>query len=359
MGKLYTVGPVEMYSRTFKIAEKQIPYFRTPEFSEIMLSATNGLKRLAGADEECEVVVLTASGTAAMEATIMNCFTKDDYLLVIDGGSFGRRFAEICDIHKIPYKALKVPEGQELTKDMFGQAVEGEKFSGLLVNIHETSTGQKYNMEMLSEYCKEQNIYFIVDAISSFLADELNFEKSGIDVLIISSQKALSLAPGLGIAILSKRIIEERVNKLDSNSYYMDFKSHIQNGKRGQTPFTPAVRVILELEDMINMLEEIGVENVVNHTAALAEDFRKRIDAIGLKYPQYPLSNSVTPVYFENGKAEEVYNILKDKYDLVVNPSGGESGKYYFRVGHIGNHSIEDNELLVEAIRKILKNCEA
>ena len=356
MSKLYTVGPVEMYPRTLEIGGKQIPYFRTAEFSEIMLSATTSLKRLVDSGEDSEVVVLTASGTAAMEATVMNCFTKYDRLLVINGGTFGQRFVQICDIHEIPYKALEVPKGQALTEEMLLAAIENEEFTGLLVNIHETSTGQLYNLQMLSDYCKKNNWCFVVDAISSFLADEISVDKYGIDAMIMSSQKALSLAPGLGIVVLSKKMIETRVNKIDSHSLYLDFKSHIENGKRGQTPFTPAVRVIIELEDMVKMLEEKGIDNVIAHTALLAADFRARIKEIGLTYPDYPLSNAVTPVHFENGKAQEVYQILKDEYGMVVNPSGGEAAKYAFRVGHIGNHSIADNELLVNAIKEILNN---
>lgn len=358
MSKLFTVGPVEMYPRTLEIGGRQIPYFRTAEFSEIMLSATEGLKRLVDAGDASEVVVLTASGTAAMEATIMNCFTKEDYLLVIDGGTFGHRFKEICDVHAIPHKVLSVPNGQELTEELFVQAVANEKFTGMLVNIHETSTGQRYNLKMLSEYCKKNNLYFVVDAISSFLADELSVDKYGIDALIMSSQKALSLAPGLGIVVLSQRMVETRVNEIDSHSFYMDFKSHIVNGKRGQTPFTPAVRVIIELEDMVQMLEEKGIDNVIAHTALLATDFREKLKTIGLDYPKYPLSNAVTPVLFANGRAQEVYLALKDEYGIVVNPSGGEAGKYSFRVGHIGNHTVEDNDLLIHAIAEILKRNE-
>lgn len=352
MSKLFTIGPVEMFEESLEIGAKQVPYFRNEEFSNVCLSATAGLKRLLF-NENGEVLLITASGTGSMEATVMNCFTKDDRLIVIDGGSFGHRFTQICDIHEIPYTAVKVEQGETLTREMIDSAIGNDKYTGLLVNLDETSIGQLYDIKMLSALCKEKDLVFVVDAISAFLSDEVNMDKYGIDAVIISSQKALSLAPGLSIVALSEKMLG-RVEKIDSKSMYFDFKDHLNNMKRGQTPFTPAVRVIIELEEAVRRFEAIGLETVISNTREIALDFRKKIKAIGLDYPKYPLSNAVTPVIFNEGNALEVYNALKDQYGFVVNPSGGENGKYMFRVAHVGNHSIADNDLLINAIREII-----
>ena len=195
---------------------------------------------------------------------------------------------------------------------------------------------------------------FVVDAISAFLADDINMDKYGIDAIILSSQKALALAPGLSIVALSERMIG-RVDVTESHSLYFDFKDYLKNGERGQTPFTPAVRVIIELEDMVKRIEEKGIENIIKETNEIALYFRKRIKEIGLDYPSYPLSNAVTPVIFPEENADIVYRELIDKYGFTVNPSGGENAKKMFRVAHVGNHSIEDTEELVLAIEEIIK----
>ena len=148
----------------------------------------------------------------------------------------------------------------------------------------------------------------------------------------------------------------ERVKDIDSKSIYFDFKDYLKNGKRGQTPFTPAVRVIIELEDIVKRIEEKGIENIINETNELAVYFRKRIKEIGLDYPDYPLSNAVTPVIFPEGNAGEVYRKLIEKYDLTVNPSGGDLADIMFRVSHVGNHSIDDVENLVCAIEEIINS---
>jgi len=352
--RLYAVGPVEMYEETFPIGGSQVPYFRNQEFSDVVLYCMDGLKKLANCDEDGEVIMLTCSGTGAMEAVIVNCFNQNDNLLVIDGGSFGHRFVQLCEIHKIPHTPVEVPFGTVLTKELLEEAAEDGKYTGLLVNIHETSTGQLYNMQMLSDYCREHDLYFIVDAISSFLADRHDMKKYGIDAMIISSQKGLALAPGLGIVLCQPRILKERVEKIDSGVMYLDFKDHIINGKRGQTPFTPCVRVIHELKRMLELIEEKGLDNMLDNADKTAKVFREGIKEIGLSYPDYPLSNGCTPVLFPDGNAPEVNRRLIEEYGYVVNPSGGERANTMFRVGHIGNHSPEDSRDLVRAIGNIL-----
>ena len=226
MSKLFAIGPVEMYEETLEIGGKQVPYFRNDEFSQVVLSASAGLKRLLN-NKNGENIFLTCSGTGAMEAVIMNCFTEEDNLIVIDGGSFGHRFTQICEIHKIPYKSVKV-ENEALTRAMIDEVIGGEEFTGLLVNLDETSVGQLYDIEMLSELSKEKDLVFVVDAISAFLADDINMDKYGIDAIILSSQKALALAPGLSIVSLSERMVG-RVDVTESHSLYFDFKDYLNN----------------------------------------------------------------------------------------------------------------------------------
>lgn len=354
MTHLFTIGPVEMFPETLEIGGKQVPYFRNDEFSQVVFSATAGLKRLLF-NENGEIILLTCSGTGAMEATIMNCFTKEDNLIVIDGGSFGHRFAQICDVHEIPHSVIELDRDEVLTREMIDELIKDNKFTGLLVNLDETSVGKLYDIQMLSEVCKENDLLLVVDAISAFLADEVNMDKHEIDAVILSSQKALSLAPGLSIVALSEKMLG-RVNDIDSKSIYFDFKDYLKNGERGQTPFTPAVRVIIELEDMVKRLEDKGIENIINETAELADYFRSRIREIGLDYPDYPLSNAVTPVIFPDENADVVYRQLIDEYGLTVNPSGGDNAKTMFRVSHVGKHSKEDIDNLIKAMDKIINS---
>lgn len=205
---------------------------------------------------------------------------------------------------------------------------------------------------MLSDFCKRNNLYFIVDAISSFLADEYNMEKYGVDVTIISSQKGLCLSPGMSFVSFSKRMIEKINNNRITASKYFDFKDYLINIPRGQTPYTPPVCVMYELQDMLRLIEEEGGKDArLKYIKDKCNYFRKKAIEKGWKIPNYPLSNMLTPVEFgEDINAYEVIQVLKDKYRIFVNPCGGDLAEKLLRVSHIGNTSLEDIDELVDKL---------
>ena len=138
----FTVGPVMSSNEVKRIGAEDVPYFRTPEFSKVMLENERIMKKFASAPESARVVFLTGSGTASMEAAVMNCFTPKDKVLIVNGGSFGQRFVELCKIHKIPYSEIKPEFGKGITeKDL--EIYNSADYTGFLVNLHETSTGVK------------------------------------------------------------------------------------------------------------------------------------------------------------------------------------------------------------------------
>lgn len=351
--KLFTVGPVEMHPYVLEMSKEQLPYFRTPEFSEVVFECEKYIKEFAKAKENDRVAFLTCSGTGAMEASVLNCLNENDNVLVIDGGSFGHRFCQICETHGIPHEVLKLSFGEKLTYDKLKEFEEHE-LTALLVNIHETSTCQLYDIEMLGNFCKRKGMYFIVDAISSFLADEFDFAKNGVDVMIASSQKALALAPGLSFVIISERMYQDRIKDAKVKCMYLDFNDHLKNGLRGQTPFTPAVGIILQLQCRLRHIAKQGIDAEVAHVKNIAQDFRNRLKELPVRLPEYDISNACTPIIFENGGAYDTYTKLKEEYGLVITPNGGELADTVTRVGHIGYHTIEDNIELIFAMKKVM-----
>ena len=351
--KLFTVGPVEMFPEIKKVASEPIPYFRTEEFSEIMLESDRLMKKLMNSGESSKSIYLTASGTAAMEAALMNCLLPSDKVLVINGGTFGARFSQICDIHNYDYCEIRLGSEEELTYKHF-EKYEDEELSALIVNVDETSTGQLYSLELLSQFCQRKGMYLIVDAISSFLCDPYDMSKYGIDVTIISSQKGLCIAPGLSVVVLSEKIVQERVLVNDVKSLYFNFKDYIANFERGQTPFTPCVGICLEMHKALTLIDSIGLDKYLDNIRDVALDFRNRISDLPISIPKFTLSNAITPVIFKQPIATRVFTILKDKYRMMVNPTGGQYKEYSLRVAHIGNTTINDNKKLVSALKDIL-----
>lgn len=351
--KLFTLGPVEMEPQTLEISGAQTPYFRTQPFSETVLACKRAMLRTANAPQDSDMVFLTASGSGAMEAAVMNCFDHRDKLLIIDGGGFGRRFTEICSCHSIPWASVQLPFGTALTREMLA-AEAGKGFTGLLVNIHETTTGQLYNMEMISAFCRSEGLILMADAISSFLADETDMAGWSVDALIVSSHKALALAPGMSFILLSPRMMGERIDRIRCANLYFDFKDYLKNGIRGQTPFTPAVGVISALRGRLERIETLGVRTVVRQTAAQAADFRGRITGLPVRLPQYSLSNACTPLIFDTGGAGQIFERLAAEHGIYVNPNGGALSDTVLRVGHLGNLDISDNAVLAAALEAVL-----
>lgn len=350
----FTVGPVMASEEVCEVGAEQIPYFRTPEFSETILENERLIKKFAKADTDARVAFITGSGTASMEAAIINVFTKADKVLIVNGGSFGQRFVELCKIYEIPYTEIKLEFGKKLSeKELLKYS--GKDYTGFLVNIHETSTGVLYDIDMISFFCKRHNLFLVVDAISSFLADSFDMKKLSVDIMITGSQKALACPPGVSVIVLSSRAIERVFNR-DVKCMYLNLKNALIDGERGQTPFTPAVGILRQINKRLVEIDAAGgVELEIEKTRELAEDFRKKISELPFKIVSESMSNAVTSLHPLNVSAYDIFTILKDEYEIWVCPNGGDLAKKIFRVGHIGALTKEDNTTLVNAFIDLQK----
>lgn len=339
-----------MREETLAVAGKQLPYFRTDEFSEIMFDIETRLKELMNSKEDSKAIVITGSGTSAMEAVVAGSLDETDRVLIINGGSFGQRFVTLCEIDQIPFAEIKLSFGEKLTQQHLDQ-VDGASFTTLLVNLHETSTGQLYDIELLSAFVKQYGLSFIVDAISTFLADPYDMDRYGIDCTIVSSQKALALSPGIAMVVMKDAFYETKVLPKPRKNMYLNIVDHVENMKRGQTPNTPAVGIILELQERLHELSEGGREAMEERTASLATYFREKAVDHGMNIPNdVILSNALTPLYFPDGNAYELYQFLKDRYGIYVTPSGGALKDHLLRVGHLGNLATWDYDTLLNCI---------
>lgn len=353
--KLFTIGPVEMYPSTKAVRQNPFVYFRTNEFSTLVKDTLKRLSNLLGNDEEDSLIYISGSGTAAMEASVENCVSDKDKVLVINGGSFGKRFCELLEFHNKTYQSIDLAWNETLTKNHL-QPYENKDFTMLFVNLHETHTGQLYDAKMLSEFCQRNKMFFVIDAIGTFLADEYNMKKIGADLTIISSQKGLCLSPGMSLISFSKRMLDKIYTIALPASKYFDFKDYLLNIKRGQTPYTPPVLVMYELQDMLNLIDKQGgLEQRLAEVKEKCEYFREKAQNLGLIIPSYPLSNALTPIYFDDVNAYEVIQTLKDKYRIFVNPCGGDLANKLLRVTHIGNTTLKDIDEMLEKLMLSIK----
>lgn len=352
----FALGPVMSSDLILDIGSQQTPYFRTPEFSKINLENEQLMKELVFADKNARAIFLTGSGTSGMEATVMNILNENDKVLIVNGGGFGQRFVDLCKLHNIKCDDIKLDFGSCLTSEML-EEYNNKDYTAFMVNICETSSGVHYNINLISDFCKKNNLLLVVDAVSSFLADYINMNEHKVDVLLTGSQKALACPPGIAIIILSPTAID-RVNINKCKSMYFDFKDMLKNGERGQTPFTPAITIILQLNARLKQIKyDGGVLEEIKRISIIANDFRSKIEQFPFEVRCKCLSNSVTTVHSKDGLIKEnIVEILKNEYDIWVSTARDDLSKdMLFRVGHMGNLSVEDNDKLIYALKDIQK----
>lgn len=350
----FTVGPVMSDPVILELGSHPIPYFRTPEFSALMKENEALMCRFAKAPADARAVFLTGSGTAAMEAAVMNLFGTEDRVLVVDGGSFGHRFCRLCEIHGVPHTPIHLDYGQSLTEERLAE-YDPKDYTGFLVNIHETSTGVHYDLPMIHAFCEKGGLMLAVDAVSSFLADEFDMARYGVDLMLTGSQKALACPPGVSILVMGRRAID-RVNDQRVQSMYFDLSDALKNGERGQTPFTPAVGTLIQINARLKEIDARGgVEAETARIRAIAEDFRGKLGTLPLEIVSHSLSNCVTPLRptTPGVSAYHIFELLKDEYGIFVCPNGGELAEKLFRVGHIGYLSPADNDTLIAALNDL------
>ncbi|MGI6243727.1 MAG: pyridoxal-phosphate-dependent aminotransferase family protein [Prevotella sp.] len=348
----FTIGPVMCSDSVRKMGGEQVPYFRTAEFSDTMKENEQLMLRFAKAPRGSRAVFITGSGTASMEASVMNLFSPDDKVLVVNGGSFGQRFVQLCEIHDIPFTEIKMEMGEPLVKQQL-DPFENQGYTGFLVNLDETSTGVLYDIHLISDFCRRNHIFLLVDSISSFLADAFDMEALGVDAMITGSQKALACPPGVSIIVLAPLAIS-RANHSRAKTMYLNLKDALKNGERGQTPFTPAVGILRQINVRLKEIEAAGgVEAENERIKTQAADFRNKIKDLPFEIVSKSLSNAVTPLHPLNVSAYDLFLKLKDEYGIWICPNGGDLAEKVFRVGHLGNLTPDDNTTLINAFKDL------
>ena len=232
---------------------------REKEFGQIMHEISDGLLAIGNGRGSHEVALFVASGTGAMEATLVSAIGKGDQALIITNGAYGIRMTQICDRFQLPYKReFSFGEYPDLTK--IDQLLSSGTFTHLAMIHHETSTGMMNPLDEVSRLCQKNNVKLIVDAMSSFGAYPIDFQKVHIDYLFSSSNKCIQGMAGLSYVLFHKDMMEALKN--NSKGYYFDVYSQWNNLQvKDQLRFTPPVQICYAFLEAINETLEEGIQN--------------------------------------------------------------------------------------------------
>lgn len=348
----FVPGPVPIAPHLLAIGAQQLPYNRTGAFSATTHEILDGLKslfRTAG-----QVALLTGSGTAAMEAAVLNFISSSDRALVINGGTFGQRWVDLCATLANCPDQLPVALGDELDLARLETALADGHYSALLINAHETSTGHLYDLEAIGSVARRHNVLFIVDAISSVCADPFAMDDWGIDVAILGSQKALALPPGLSFVAMSENALAQlRSDRIRPKSLYFNLENYLENQQRGQLPYTPAIGLMLQLQARLTDIRAQTLPALILQHQRRAEVFRNAVGDMAFDLLPARSSNAMTALSCGELDAREVAAELRDRYHLIVAPNGGELKSKVIRVSHMGAQDQADVRRLVAALGEI------
>ncbi len=340
-------GPTPVPEQALLALAKHPIGHRSSEFAPIMAECTENLKWLH--QTQNDVLMLTASGTGAMEAGIINFLSPGSRILVGCNGKFGDRWAEVGEAYGLNVEKVTAEWGKPLDPEQFREKLEADKekeIKAVVVTHSETSTGVLNDLETINRHVKAHGeALIIVDTVTSMGAVNVPVDEWGLDVVGSGSQKGYMIPPGLGFVSVSAKAWEAyKTAKLPR--YYLDLGKYRKDAAKNSTPFTPPVNLIIALQTTLRMMKAEGLENIFARHIRQMNATRAAVKAMSLPLfaPDSAASPAITAVAPVQVEAEKIRSILKKKFDIAM--AGGQDhlkGKI-FRIGHLG--FVSDRDIL-------------
>lgn len=347
--RLFTPGPVPLPPQVIRALGQQIIHHRTPEFTNIFLQTRENLQRLLNTSRD--VLMFASSGTGTMEACIVNFFSRGDKVLAINAGKFGERWRDLGLSYGLDVIDYQIEWGKTYDKERVREILtDNPDTKGILVQHSETSTTTLHDLEFLAEMSNSlEDCLLVVDGITSVGVYRVFPEEIGIDLLIAGSQKALMLPPGLSVLYYSEKA-QRRLDKSDLPKYYFSVKAESKKQAKGQTAYTPAINLIVALNESLKMILDEGLENLERRHETLAQMTREAMKELGLRLLSESPSNSATGVFTPEGIDADLFR--KELQKIGVRVAGGQDhlkGKI-IRIAHMGYFDYLDMIEVISAI---------
>lgn len=352
---LLTPGPTPLPTEVCLSQARPIIHHRTPQFQAILKEAVEGLKYVFQTAND--VFILTCSGTGAMEAAVVNLLSNQDTAITVEAGKFGERWTEICARYGVNTEVIKVEWGKAVLPDEIEARLEANPgIKAVFTTLCETSTGVTNDIEAIGKVVKKYNAVLVVDAISGLGAIDLKTDAWSVDVCVSGSQKGLMLPPGLGFISVSKKAWD-KINVSKSPKYYFDLKTAKKALDKTDTPFTPAISLIIALNEALKMIKQDGLDSVFLRHRKMASAARKAMQALGLElFSPDAASDVVTAVKVPQGiDGEKLVKTMRDTYGVTIAGGQDEMKGKIIRIAHIGY--IEEFDIIagISCLEKVLK----
>ena len=352
-------GPTPVPETVLKAMGRHPIGHRSGEFQTIVRRTTEQLKWLH--QTSSDVLVITGSGTAAMEAGIINTLSRGDKVLCGDNGKFGERWVKVARAYGLEVDVVTAEWGHPLDTEAFRTALEADtekQIKAVILTHSETSTGVINDLETIARHVKAHGTALtIADCVTSLGACNVPMDEWGLDVVASGSQKGYMLPPGLSFVAMSDRAWAAYATS-DLPKFYLDLGPYRKTAAKDSNPFTPAVNLYFGLEAALDMMQKEGLESIFERHARHRAAAQAGMEAIGL--PLFAAkghgSPAITAVAPEGLDAELLRKTVKEKFDILL--AGGQDhlkGKV-FRIGHLGYVCDRDVLTAVSAIEATLQS---
>ena len=352
---LLTPGPTQIPPEICAVLGRPIIHHRTPQFQENLKEAVEGLKQVF--QTQNDIYLLTCSGTGAMEAAVGNLLSPGDKAVTVEGGKFGERWSELCRSYGVEPQVVQVAWGKAVEPAQIKKILDAHKdIKAVFITQSETSTGVTTDVEAVARVVRDTGAVLVVDAISGLGIIDLQMDNWGVDVVVSAAHKGFMLPPGLAFISLSPKAFK-LVEACKSPRYYFDLRKSKEAMADIDTPFTPAIGIVIALNESLRRMKQEGLPNLFAAYARLAKGTREAAKALGLSIftDESCQSNVLTAIKLPpEVDGNKVVKIMRDTYGISV--AGGQDslkGKI-IRIAHMG--CVDEYDILtgISCLEKVL-----
>ena len=347
-------GPTTLPPTVREAGARQMVNHRGPEFKELLFRLQAGMKPYFGTTGD--IAILTSAGTGGLEAAVVNTLSPGDRVLAVSIGAFGDRFAKIAEAYGASVDKVAAEWGWAAAPDEVAEKLGTADYRAVLLTHNETSTGVMNPIADLAAAVRAAapDTLILVDTVSSLGAVPFDMDTWGLDVVATASQKAWMAAPGLAMIAASTRGWDA-MEHAKMPRFYLDLRSHRDAARDGQTPFTPAIAVVYQVDEGLRLMHEEGKDGVFARHAAAAAATRAGLKALdfAMVADEDVASRTVTAAWLPDGVEWKPFNGLIKGHGVVLAGGQGKLTGKIFRVGHLGSVTIGEVLDVISVLERV------
>jgi aspartate aminotransferase-like enzyme len=351
--RLLTPGPTPLLPAALHAMMGSDIHHRTDDFRRLYKGVLSDLQEVLGTTSD--VLVLVASGTGGLEASVQNFFSLGDEVLVCSAGKFGERWVELVKAYGLKAVVLSAPYGDAVQASAVEVALQqNPNVKGVFVQASETSTGTQHDVQAMGRAVRKTNALFVVDAITGFGTMPLDIDGWGLDIVIGGSQKAFMIPPGLAFLAVSPKAWAQ-ADSATSPRFYFDLKRERKNAVNGESAWTPNTSLLLAFAEALKYVKSVGMDKLVQNAQMLAHATRQAVTALGLEVFSSAPGSSVTAVRAPKGlDSGVIIKEFRSRFNAIITNGQGSMKGQIFRLAHLGYFDFHDLFAVIAELEIIL-----